>query len=211
MQIAVLILLSLSLVSVVVFAEEPTSQPTTQPAMKVTEGYRQESEYIAVLETNFGTIRVELFNSAAPITVKNFVNLALNGYYLDLPSHRMIPGFVVQLGKHTDARSERQLKPIKGEFSDTLKHTEGVLSMARTSDPDSATSQFFVCFKPRTGKSHTHLDGKYAVFGRVSEGIKILNEIEKVPVGLNPQMNNERSKPMEPIVLRSVKIMEVDN
>jgi cyclophilin family peptidyl-prolyl cis-trans isomerase len=169
---------------------------TTQPGVKT---------YVK-LETNFGTMVAELYPDQAPITVAHFIQLVNQGFYLNLPSHRMIPGFMVQLGKHTNPQVAAAVPPIKGEFSPTLKHYEGVLSMARGRDPDSATSQFFICFANRQFPSHVNLDGQYAIFGRLIEGYDVLRRIEMVRVAPNPEMGGELSRPEETISLLNVVI-----
>lgn len=161
----------------------------------------------AVLETNFGVMVAELYPDQAPITVANFARLATEGFYIGLASHRMVPGFMLQLGKHTRPEMAEAVKPIKGEFSDTLKHYEGVLSMARANDPNSATSQFFICFSHRRTPSLVDLDGKYAIFGRLIEGYDVLRMIEMVRVLPNPQMRGEVSRPAEDIILQNVGII----
>jgi peptidyl-prolyl cis-trans isomerase B (cyclophilin B) len=160
----------------------------------------------AILETNFGTMVAELYPDEAPITVEHFIKLATEGFYINLPSHRMIPGFMVQLGKHTNPQVAAAVQPIKGEFSHTLKHYEGVLSMARSRDPDSATSQFFICFANRQHPSHVNLDGQYAIFGRLIEGYDVLRRIEMVRVAPNAEMGGELSRPEETISLFNVVI-----
>lgn len=129
--------------------------------------------YYADIELqDYGTITVKLDQQAAPITVENFVNLANEGFYEGLTFHRIINGFMMQGGA-----SENPPQSIVGEFASNghenpLEHTRGAISMARTSEPDSASSQFFIVHQD----SH-HLDGDYACFGYVTEGIEIVDEI----------------------------------
>jgi cyclophilin family peptidyl-prolyl cis-trans isomerase len=208
--------------------EEPeaTSQPASKPAdLMVTEeppapttmtAATQEigRKIRAVIETNFGHMEVELYPDQAPATVANFIRLAKSGFYDNLPCHRMVPGFIVQLGKPIDPAKARELEPIKGEFSQTLKHEGGTLSMARRpSDPDSATSQFFICFAPRNDvqrRELAKLDGQFAIFGKVIHGMDVLDAIEAVPTEMQPMGpgRNEKSKPAKTILLRSVRISE---
>jgi len=126
---------------------------------------------------NYGTIILELDPEAAPITVTNFVKLVNEGFYNGLTFHRIISGFMIQggdpLGNGTGGSSER----IKGEFSQNgvnnpIKHVRGVISMARSSHPDSASSQFFIMHEDAA-----HLDGQYAAFGRVLCGIEVVDAI----------------------------------
>ena len=129
--------------------------------------------YYADIEIeDYGTVTVKLDQSAAPITVENFVKLAEEGFYDGLTFHRIINGFMMQGGA-----SENPPKSIVGEFStngheNPLEHTRGAISMARANDPDSASSQFFIVHQ-----DSPHLNGKYACFGYVTEGIEIVDEI----------------------------------
>ena len=126
---------------------------------------------------NGGTIRIELDKTAAPITVENFEKLAAKGFYDGLTFHRVIPGFMIQGGDPTGTGMGGPGWRIKGEFArngvkNDLKHTRGVLSMARSMHPDSAGSQFFIMHEDAP-----HLDGQYAAFGKVIEGMDAVDEI----------------------------------
>jgi peptidyl-prolyl cis-trans isomerase B (cyclophilin B) len=128
--------------------------------------------YADIVIEDYGTITVKLDQEAAPITVENFVTLANAGFYDGLNFHRIINGFMMQGGA-----SENPPESIVGEFSSNghenpLKHTRGAISMARTPEPDSASSQFFIVHRD----SH-HLDGDYACFGYVTEGIEVVDAI----------------------------------
>ena len=140
-----------------------------------------------IIIKDYGTIAVELDADTAPITVTNFVKLAQEGFYDGLTFHRIMDGFMMQggdpLGNGTGGSSET----IKGEFSNNgvengLSHTKGAISMARSSSPDSASSQFFI-----VETDSTFLDGDYAVFGYVTEGIEI---VEKICGDAQPTDNN---------------------
>ncbi len=195
----------------------PTEPEATQPAET---GQVQTSsadvgrKIRAIIETNLGHMEAELWPDVAPKTVENFIRLAKSGFYENLPCHRMLPGFVVQFGKPVDEEKARQLKPIPGEFSDQLKHEGGTLSMARRpSDPDSATSQFFICFPPDNEVERNalaSLDGKYAIFGKVVRGLAVLEQIEAVPTTMQSRGPgvDEPSKPTKTILLRTVRIEE---
>ena len=124
-----------------------------------------------------GTIKAELYPEAAPNTVNNFISLIKKGFYDGLIFHRVIKGFMIQGGCPEGTGMGGPNYSIKGEFSQNgfkndLKHTEGVLSMARSMRPDSAGSQFFIMHKPAP-----HLDGAYAAFGKVIEGMDVVNKI----------------------------------
>ena len=127
------------------------------------------------------TIKLELYPEIAPNTVANFVSLASKGYYDGLIFHRVIPGFMIQGGDPTGTGMGGPGYTIKGEFArngyreNTLRHTRGVISMARSGMPNSAGSQFFIMHADAP-----HLDGSYAAFGKVTEGIETVDEIASV-------------------------------
>lgn len=133
----------------------------------------------------YGVICAELDGDNAPITVSNFLKLTKEGFYDGLTFHRVVPGFVVQGGDPEGTGMGGSDETIKGEFSENgvdnpLKHTRGALSMARSQDPNSASSQFFIVQEDAAG---AQLDGKYAVFGYVTEGMEIVDKIcSDVPV-----------------------------
>ncbi len=150
---------------------------------------------------NGGIIKLELNEEAAPITVANFTKLVKEGFYDGLTFHRIIPGFMIQggdpLGNGTGGSNEH----IKGEFASNgvnnpIKHERGVISMARAFDPDSASSQFFIMHEDAP-----HLDGEYAAFGKVIEGIEVVDQIAKEKTGFN-------DKPVNPVIIKSIKIEE---
>ena len=130
---------------------------------------------------NGGVMKAELYPDIAPNTVNNFISLVQSGFYDGLIFHRVIPGFMIQGGDPDGSGMGGPGYSIKGEFSQNgfqngLLHTKGVLSMARTMDPDSAGSQFFIMHK-----NAPHLDGGYAAFGKVIEGMDVVNLIAQTP------------------------------
>ena len=137
---------------------------------------------IVTFEMENGTImKAELYPEVAPNTVNNFISLVKKGFYDGLIFHRVISGFMIQGGCPGGTGMGGPGYSIKGEFSQNgfkndLKHTEGVLSMARAMDPNSAGSQFFIMHK-----TSPHLDGSYAAFGKLIEGMDVVNEIASVP------------------------------
>ena len=139
---------------------------------------------IKIVVKNFGTMVAELYPEMAPLTVANFLKLANEKFFDGLIFHRVISGFMLQGGGYYEDMGEKDTPSIRGEFrangfpQNTLKHTRGVLSMARTMDPNSASSQFFVMHKQAP-----HLDGQYAAFGKVIEGEAIIDQIANVPTG----------------------------
>ena len=155
-----------------------------------------------VIEMENGDVmRGELYPEIAPITVENFEKLAGEHFYDGLTFHRVIPGFMIQGGCPRGNGTGGPGYQIKGEFAangvaNDLKHTRGVLSMARAMDPDSAGSQFFIMHEDAP-----HLDGQYAAFGRVVEGMDVVDEIANTPTGRN-------DRPDTPQVMRSVVLVE---
>ena len=151
--------------------------------------------------SKFGTIKVELYKDIAPITVDNFVKLANKGFYNGLTFHRIIKGFMIQGGCPKGNGTGGPGYQIKGEFlangvNNPLKHTRGVISMARAMDPNSAGSQFFIMHKDAP-----HLDGQYAAFGKVIEGIEVVDAIASV-------RTNFLDAPLEKVVIESINIEE---
>ena len=135
---------------------------------------------VTITMENGDVMKAELYPDVAPITVENFVNLVKDGFYDGLTFHRVINGFMIQGGCPLGTGTGGPGHTIKGEFSqngviNNLKHTPGVLSMARSMMPDSAGSQFFIMHK-----DGTFLDGQYAAFGKVVDGIEVVDEIAEV-------------------------------
>ena len=152
------------------------------------------SEIVTITMENGGQIKAELYPDKAPITVENFKKLVKQGFYDGLTFHRVIEGFMIQGGCPRGDGTGGPGYQIKGEFSrngvaNDLKHTRGVLSMARAMAPDSAGSQFFIMHRDAP-----HLDGSYAAFGKVIEGIEVVDEIASVPTGAG-------DRPKKPVVM----------
>lgn len=148
-------------------------------------------------------IKIELFKDVAPNTVKNFISLVKKGFYDGIIFHRVIPGFMIQGGCPNGTGMGGPGYSIRGEFTSNgfkndLKHTEGVISMARTMDPNSAGSQFFIMVA-----DSPHLDGQYAAFGKVIEGLDVAKEIVKVD-------RNFSDKPFEDQVMKKVTVDTFD-
>ena len=146
-----------------------------------------------------GVIKAELYPAVAPNTVNNFISLIQKGYYNGLGFHRVINGFMIQGGCPDGTGAGGPGYSIRGEFKQNgfendLKHEAGVLSMARTMAPDSAGSQFFIMHK-----TSPHLDGAYAAFGKVTEGMDVVDRIARV-------RRNFQDKPLEPQVMESVTV-----
>ena len=153
---------------------------------------------------NGGAVEIELSPKDAPITVENFVNLANSGFYNGLTIHRIVPGFVIQGGDPMGNGMGGSDKKIKGEFlengvANNLKHTKGVISMARAFDPNSASSQFFIVLETSPMVSYS-LDGKYAGFGTVISGMDVVDEIAKAETDANDM-------PLDKIKIKTIEIL----
>ena len=150
-------------------------------------------------------MRFELRLDAAPNTVANFCELANKGFYDGLTFHRIYPGFMIQGGDPKGNGTGGSDKTIKGEFAsngvqNNLSHTRGVISMARSNDPDSASSQFFIVHQ-----DSEFLDGNYAAFGKVVEGMDVVDKIAEVECTYNGESVN--TKPVNPPVIKSVRVI----
>ena len=156
---------------------------------------------VTITMENGDMIKAELYPDIAPITVENFVKLVKEGFYDGLTFHRIISGFMIQGGCPNGNGTVGPGHTIKGEFSmngvkNDLKHTPGVLSMARSMAPDSAGSQFFIMHK-----TSPHLDGQYAAFGQVIEGMDVVNKLAEVATDYS-------DAPLEKQVMKSVTVEE---
>ncbi len=155
---------------------------------------------ITITMEDGGVIKAELYPEMAPNTVNNFLSLAGSGFYDGLIFHRVIPGFMIQGGDPEGSGMGGPGYSIKGEFrkngfkTNTLRHTAGVLSMARAMNPDSAGSQFFIMHKDAP-----HLDGQYAAFGKVTEGMDVVDRIAAT-------MTDYSDRPMDDQRIASIKI-----
>lgn len=155
---------------------------------------------IRITMENGGIIEVELNAEAAPITVENFEKLVKEGFYDGLTFHRIIPGFMIQGGCPDGTGMGGPGYGIKGEFAQNgvqnpIKHTRGVISMARSGMPNSAGSQFFIMHADAP-----HLDGGYAAFGKVVAGMDVVDEIAAVRTSFN-------DKPAQPVVMKTVEVV----
>ena len=161
---------------------------------------------IEIKVKDFGTMTAELYPEKAPKTVANFVKLCEEGFFDGLIFHRIIKGFMIQGGGYNEEMEHKDADSIKGEFkangfmTNDLKHTRGVLSMARTSDPDSASSQFFVMHMDAP-----HLDAQYAGFGKLTEGFEVLDAIASVKTGNYGWYMQD--VPMNAVVIDSIEVV----
>ena len=155
---------------------------------------------------NYGEITAELYPEKAPATVENFLSLVESGFFSGLIFHRVIKGFMIQGGGFDPVFTQKKAAAIKGEFiangfmSNDLRHKRGVLSMARTSDPNSASSQFFIMHQDAP-----HLDAQYAGFGMVIEGIEVVDKIAGTRTISRGWYDDV---PVEPVVIEKVEVIE---
>ncbi|CAH0990465.1 hypothetical protein SIN8267_00557 [Sinobacterium norvegicum] len=155
-----------------------------------------------VLETTKGDITVELFEDKAPITVTNFLQYVDSDFYNGTIFHRIIPGFMIQGGGFTEQMSEKAtLSPIKNEANNGLYNDRTTLSMARTSDPDSATSQFFINVRSNLSLDRRAGNDGYAVFGRVIDGMYVVDDIV---IQDTTRVGGHADVPVEPIIITNV-------
>ena len=157
---------------------EPAQQTSEQEAVSET-SEASGLHHVEITIKDYGTVALELDADTAPVTVENFINLAEEGFYDGLTFHRIIDGFMIQGGDPAQSGSSKTAEPIVGEFASNgyendISHKEGIISMARTQDPNSASSQFFI-----TVADSEFLDGEYAAFGHVTEGLDIVKQIAK--------------------------------
>ena len=162
-----------------------------EPEMKIDPN----KTYVARMETTAGPIVIELYPKQAPHHVNSFVFLAKENFYNGVIFHRVIPGFMIQGGDPTGTGTGGPGYQLKAEFNAT-KHTRGVLSAARSSDPDSAGSQFFLMHGDAP-----HLDNQYTAYGKIVEGLDVVDKIATAPTGPN-------DRPRNPASIKSIKIEE---
>ncbi len=162
----------------------------------------QKLRHAEIIVKDYGTIKLELDEGVAPITVANFVKLAQSGFYDGLTFHRIMNGFMIQGGDPQGDGYGGSKDKIKGEFSangwdNPIKHVEGTISMARSGKPNSASSQFFIVLG-----NASHLDGNYAAFGHVTEGIEV---VKKIAADARPtDMNGTIPKDQQPVIEKIV-------
>ena len=154
------------------------------------------------IETNVGNIVIELYDKDAPITVENFLDYVNSGYYENLVFHRVIGDFMIQGGGFfTNGTEKATNAPIKLESNNGMKNNKGTIAMARTMIPDSATSQFFINLQDNDFLNYGYRDEGYAVFGKVIEGMDIVEKIGKVQTG-NKYGNQDW--PINDIIIKSI-------
>jgi peptidyl-prolyl cis-trans isomerase A (cyclophilin A) len=164
---------------------------------------------VVEMETTLGKFKIELFEKEAPISVNNFLEYVKSGYYVGTSFHRVIPGFMAQGGGLTAALQPKpgDRPPIKNEAANGLKNDRGTVAMARTGDPNSATSQFFVNVVNNNMLNRPNPDGAgYAVFGKIVDGMDVVDKIVSTPqVRKNSVFQNV---PVEAVVIKSAKLLK---
>jgi peptidyl-prolyl cis-trans isomerase A (cyclophilin A) len=162
---------------------------------------------VVVMETDMGKITIELFEKEAPISVKNFLDYVNSGFYNGTIFHRVIDGFMIQGGGFTaDMKMKQTSAPIKNEAANGLKNDRGTIAMARTGAPDSATSQFFINVVNNNGLNRPSPDGHgYAVFGKVIDGLGVVDDIKSVPTGTSKGF---RDVPETAVIVKSIKVLK---
>ena len=159
---------------------------------------------IVEMVTSKGTIEIELNAEKAPISVKNFLNYANKGFYDNTIFHRVIPGFMIQGGGFTNGMVQKATdKPIRNEANNGLHNNRGTIAMARTNKVHSATSQFFINVNTNTSLNHSTMNFGYAVFGKVTKGMDIVDSIVSVPTG---NVGHYQNVPKNDVIIKSVKL-----
>lgn len=191
-------------------AQEPAkTEKATESKTEMKTGEKMSANPIIKMETSKGTMTIELDAEKAPLSAANFVSYVEDGFYDGLIFHRVIPGFMVQGGGMKPDMSEKPNKaPIKNEANNGLKNLRGTLAMARTNDPHSATSQFFINLKDNGFLDYTSESPSgwgYAVFGKVTDGLDVIDEIEKVKTGNH---GHHGDVPLEPVTIIKATVVK---
>jgi len=164
----------------------------------------QAANPVVIIETSMGNITVELFQDKSPKTVENFLAYVQAGFYKGTIFHRVIKGFMVQCGGYTVDLSRKNTRPaIPNEAKNGLSNVRATLAMARYDDPNSATSQFFISTVNNNRLDYPAHNGGYAVFGKVIDGMAVVDKIEAVPTETKGQIQNV---PTKPIVIKDIRL-----
>nr|MBN2277410.1 peptidylprolyl isomerase [candidate division Zixibacteria bacterium] len=189
-----IITLALLFLMPAVLAQDKKDQPTKDKKVSEYKKRQPDNPEIAI-ETDFGTMKLELFRDVAPIHVDSMLSLVKKGFYDGLIFHRIIDGFMIQGGDPKGNGTGGPGYTLPAEFN-KIKHVEGSLSMARSQDPNSAGSQFFICLAPAP-----HLDGQYTNFGMLMDGFDTLHKIGKVETGA-------MDKPVKDVYIRKMYVIK---
>jgi len=199
--------LTACLMALISVAGAQTSTPPEKVSQTKTTTQTQETSPMVLIKTSQGDIKVELFADKAPITVKNFLQYVDDKFYNGTIFHRVMNGFMIQGGGFTkDFQQKTPRASIKNEAANGLKNDRGTLAMARTSDPDSASCQFFVNVVNNAGLNRPSPDGAgYCVFGKVVDGMDVVDKIKVVPTGTRGYFENVPTQTIEIIEVTRVK------
>ncbi len=192
-------LLLLTFAILLSFVSCKSEEPITLENTEVPSGDSTVTHTGTIVIKDIGEMKFELYGEIAPITVENFISLVADGFYEGITFHRVIENFMIQGGDPSGDGTGGSKETIKGEFTSNgfenpILHEKGVLSMARTMDPDSASSQFFIMHAATPS-----LDGEYAAFGRITEGLEIIDDIATVET-------DSSDKPITPVVIENITI-----
>ncbi len=183
-------------------AEAPKPAAAPQPAIPGL----PEGAWVVELKTSMGNIVLALDHKAAPVTVKNFVQYVQDGFFDGTIFHRVIKGFMIQGGGFTPNLQQKSTRaPIANEASNGLKNLRGTIAMARTSNPNSATAQFFINHANNAGLNAQGRDAGYAVFGSVIKGMEVVDAIAAVAT---KNQGDYQNVPVEPVVITSAKVLQ---
>jgi cyclophilin family peptidyl-prolyl cis-trans isomerase len=159
-----------------------------------------------LFETTLGDFKIEFFEKEAPLSVANFLKYIDDGFFDGTIFHRVVPGFVIQGGGFTEDMAQKKTEPpVKNEADNGLNNERGTLSMARTNDINSATSQFFVNLKDNEFLDHSRQNFGYAVFAKVTEGMDVIDKIAAVKTG---RKRGHEDVPVDAVVMKSVRRIE---
>jgi len=174
-----------------------------------TVGAKEGGNPVVVMKTSLGDVKIELDKAKAPVTVDNFLVYVNDKFYDGTIFHRVIPAFMIQGGGFDKDMNQKKTKaPIKNEAGNGLKNVTGTIAMARTSDPNSATAQFFINTKDNAFLDHKNDSAQgygYAVFGKVVDGMDVVKKIEQVQTTTRPPYENV---PVTPVVIESIRVVE---
>ena len=203
MRLAITLIIAIIAIAAVIFSLYGNNNANNSSIVNNTNNQNNNSTTgnpTAIIDTSMGIIKVELYEDKVPNTVENFVKLADDGFYDGLVFHRVIDNFVIQGGGYDTQGNlkESPYGPIDLEINSELHHVDGAIAMARTSDPNSATSQFYIC-----DGTQSSLDGSYAVFGVVTDGMDVVRAIASVETTTKHGMPDW---PVEDVIINSITI-----
>jgi peptidyl-prolyl cis-trans isomerase A (cyclophilin A) len=185
-------------------AQSPTPPPAAPPKSAPSTPAKAMSNPVVTIKTNMGSIDVELFADKAPKTVANFLSYVKSGHYDGTVFHRVIAGFMIQGGGMDKALNKKPTQPpVVNEASNGLKNDTGTIAMARTNDPDSATSQFFINVRDNAALNRGDGNPGYTVFGKVTSGMDVVKKIEASKTSTQGGM---KDVPVEVVTIESVKL-----